>query len=280
MAKFKLSALKSLATLLLFLVWALPLQAEDSYYVGKDEGGVYLHTNGQGEWYIDQADLKRFKIGQTGIYRTGADRYGTYLLIDRSRKFYIDVDASRKIDRQIENFNRSQDKSANNKETKVIVKGDQVLVPVTLGYGSRQTEVCCFWIGVSIITLHQTVAEKLNVNKTQKAVLTLAGGQKMESAVAKLSYVRVGPIAKKNMDVGFIVHKGPENGFVPGASRYEFSKGSGVSDQILKTRSSDGKRTRRPLKMISRLIAYTGRRSSRMLTRFFNWPPLPAAYSP
>ena len=44
-------------------------------------------------------------------------------------------------------------------------------------------------------------------------MLTLAGGQKIESAVAKLSYVQVGPIAKKNIYAGFIEYKGSENEF-------------------------------------------------------------------
>jgi predicted aspartyl protease len=192
----------------------LPLYAEGTYYVGRDEDGVYLQTDDHGGWYIDEVDLRRFIIGQTGTYQTGSDRYGTYLIVDKRHKYYINLDAAEKIDKEIEAFNREQEKLTYNNETKVIINGNHVLVPVTLGYGSRKTEVLLLLdTGASIITLHQQVAKKLDINKTQKAMLTLAGGQNIESAIAKLSYVQAGPIVKKNIYAGFIEYKGSDNGF-------------------------------------------------------------------
>jgi len=195
-------------------VWVLPLHAEGTYYVDRDERGVFLQTDDHGGWYIDRSDLKRFKIGQTGTYKLSADRSGTYLLIDKRHKFFLDLDTKEKLDRNIEAFNREQERQVDYSETKVVIKGNQVLVPVTLGYGSREIEVMLLLdTGASIIILHQEVAEKLGINKTQKAILTLAGGQEIESAVAKLSYVQVGPIAEKNISAGFIEYKGSENEF-------------------------------------------------------------------
>ena len=193
--------------------WVLPLHAAGTYYVDRDERGVYLQTDDHGGWYIDKADLKRFRLGETGTYQTGSDRYGTYISIHKRRKFYIDLDAIVKLDMEMEAFNREQG-SVNNSETKVVIKGNHVLVPVTLGYGSRETKVMLLLdTGASIVTLHQQVAEQLDINKTQRVMLTLAGGQKIESAVAKLSYVQVGPVAKKNIYAAFIEYKGSENGF-------------------------------------------------------------------
>ena len=172
-----------------------------------------MQTDDHGSWYIDKADLKRFRLGETGTYQTGSDRYGTYISIHKRRKFYIDLDAIVKLDMEMEAFNREQG-SVNNSETKVVIKGNHVLVPVTLGYGSRETKVMLLLdTGASIVTLHQQVAEQLDINKTQRVMLTLAGGQKIESAVAKLSYVQVGPVAKKNIYAAFIEYKGSENGF-------------------------------------------------------------------
>ncbi len=201
-------------TVIFSCFWVLPLHAAGTYYVDSDEGGVYLQTDDHGGWYIDKADLKRFRVGETGTYQEGSDRYGTYILIHKRRKFYIDLDAKEKLDMEIEAFNRKQVRTANNLETKVVIKGNHVLVPVTLGYGSRETDVMLLLdTGASIITLHQQVAEQLDINKTQSVMLTLAGGQKIESAVAKLSYVQVGPVSKKNIYAGFIEYKGSENGF-------------------------------------------------------------------
>ncbi len=209
---------KSIIAFILVFIFSffgvIPLHASDKYYVDRDEGGVYLETEKHGSWYIDKSDLKHFRIGETGTFRTGTDRHGTYLLFHKHRKFYIDVDASEKLDRQIEAFNRDQERSNYNAETKVVIKGNQVLVPVTLGYGYHKIEVMLLLdTGASIVTLHRQVAERLGINKIQKAMVMLAGGQKIESGVARLSYLQVGPVSKKNVYAGFIDYKGPENGF-------------------------------------------------------------------
>lgn len=194
--------------------WVLPLHAAGNYYVDRDERGVYLQTDDHGSWYIDKADLKRFRVGETGTYQTGSDRYGTYISIHKHRKYYIDLDKSEKLDMEMEAFNRKQAGSVSTSETKVVIKGNHVLVPVTLAYGSRETEVMLLLdTGASFITLHQQIAEQLDINKTQSVMLTLAGGQKIESAVTRLSYVQVGPVVKKNIYAGFIEYKGSENGF-------------------------------------------------------------------
>ncbi len=194
-------------------LWVLPLQAANTYYVDRDEGGVYLQTDEHGSWYIDRSDLKHFRVGETGTYRTGANRHGTYISI-KHRKFYIDVDASKKLEKDMEAFNRSHAESADDLETKVVIRGNHVLVPVILSYGSRKVQVMLLLdTGASIVTLHRQVAEQLGINKTQRALFMLAGGQKIETGIAKLSYLKVGPVAKKNIYAGFIDYKGPENGF-------------------------------------------------------------------
>jgi predicted aspartyl protease len=212
--EFKLIISRLTAVIIFSLIWVLPLHADGTYYVGQDEDGVYLQTDDHGGWHIDEIDQKKFIIGQTGTYQTGSDGYGTYLLIDKRHRFYIDLDAAEKIDIEIEAFNRKQEKLAYNNETKVVIKGNQVLIPVTLGYGSRKIEVLLLLdTGASIITLHQQVAGQLEISKTQKVMLTLAGGQNIESTIAKLSYAQVGPIVKKNIYAGFIEYKGSDNGF-------------------------------------------------------------------
>ena len=192
----------------------LPLHAMGRYYVGRDEGGLYLETEGNASWYIDKRDLNYFRIGETGTYRTGADRRGTFISI-KHRKFYIDLDASKRLEKEMEAFNRSQAKPATGDfETKVVIRGNHVLVPVTLAYGSRKVQVMLLLdTGASIVTLHRQVAEQLGIEKTQKAALMLAGGQKIETSVAKLSYIQVGPVTREDIYAGFIEYEGYENGF-------------------------------------------------------------------
>jgi len=204
----------------------IPLHAGGTYYIGSDEGGVYFQTDEHGGWYIDKVDLKKFKIGQTGTYHIGSDKYGTYIVTDKRQKFYIDTETSKKLERQIEQFNRQQEELAENYETPVIIKGNKVLVPVTLGYGSKKTKALLLLdTGASIITLFQEIFEKLTINQTQKAVFTLVGGQKIESVVAKLSYAKVGPVVKKNIHAGFIKNQGSESEF-QGLLGMNFLKGT------------------------------------------------------
>ena len=198
---------------LFFCSWVLPLQAAGNYYVDRDKGGAYLQTDDHGSWYIDKRDLKHFRVGEAGTYQTDSDRHGTYISIEH-RKYYIDLDASEKLDRKIDAFNREQKGTADTYETKVIIRGNHVLIPVALAYGYRKTKVILLLdTGASMITLHKQVADQLGINKSQRAMMMLAGGQKIESAVAKLSYVKVGPVAKEDIYAGFIEFRGSENGF-------------------------------------------------------------------
>ena len=218
--------LRLIIFVLIILLPVLPTYAEGTYHVGRDDGGVFFQTDDHGGWYIDKVDLKRFKIGQTGTYQIGSDRYGTYLIIDERQKFYVDTETSKKLEKQIEQFNRQQEKLADNYETPVIIKGNQVLVPVTLGYGSKETEALLLLdTGASIITLFQEIFEQLSVSQKQKAMFTLAGGQKIESAVTKLNYAKVGPIFKKDIHAGFIEYQGSENEF-QGLLGMNFLKGT------------------------------------------------------
>ena len=199
---------------LFFCSWVLPLHAAGNYYVDRDEGGAYLQTDDFGGWYIDKRDLKHFRVGEAGTYQTGSDRHGTYISIEH-RKYYIDLDASEKLDRKIDAFNREQQKgTAETYETKVIIRGNHVLVPVTIAYGYRKTKVMLLLdTGASMITLHKQVADQLGINESQRAMMMLAGGQEIESSVAPLRYVQVGPAIKKDIYACFIEYKGPDDGF-------------------------------------------------------------------
>jgi predicted aspartyl protease len=193
------------------LLWAPPAHAEGTYYVGQDEGGVYFQTDNHRGW---RADLKNFKLGETGTYQIGSDRYGTYIIIDKPRKFYIDLEGSEQSEREIEEFNRKQEKLEYKNEIKVIIRGNQVLVPVTLGYDSKEAEALLLLdTGASITLLYQEIAAQLDIRKTRKSIFRLAGGQEITANVAKLSYIKVGPYVKENISAGFIEYKGSSNVF-------------------------------------------------------------------
>lgn len=206
--------MKTLGLLFVFLfaclLMTLSLQAE-TYYIGKDEGGIFFQTDQDGGWYIDEEDLKHFKIGEMGTYSLKADRYGTYIITHKQKKFYIDLDAMKQLERHISNFNTRQPEQTSQSETKVIIKGNQVLIPVILGYGGNETETMLLLdTGATIMALHVEVADQLNIKSTQKAKLVIVGGETISSYVTKLNYVKVGPFSKENIYAAIIEHRGPQ----------------------------------------------------------------------
>jgi predicted aspartyl protease len=187
-----------------------PLLEAGTYYIGRDEGGVYFQTDQDGGWYIDKEDLKYFEIDEKGTYSLKTDRYGTYVITNKQKKFYIDFDAGHQLERQISDFNTRQPELPSQEETKVVIKGNQVMIPVILGYAGNETEALLLLdTGASIMALHAEVADQLNITPAQKAKFLVVGGETISTYVTKLNYVKVGPFKKENIYAGIIEHRGP-----------------------------------------------------------------------
>jgi predicted aspartyl protease len=190
---------------------AFQLFADGTYHIGKDAGGMYFQTDRDGGWYIDLQDLKNFKFGETGTYYIEIDQYGTYLKTDKGKKFYIDLDEKEQLNQETGRFNQEQERRAGLKETQVIIRSNQVLVPVILGYRGRQTEALFLLdTGASITVLHQEIADQLNIKQVQKAKFLTLGGKSIPAYVAKLNFARLGPHQKENIYAGIIEYQGPK----------------------------------------------------------------------
>jgi predicted aspartyl protease len=95
------------------------------------------------------------------------------------------------------------------RETKVIVNGNQVLVPVLLGYDGREVEsLLLLDTGASIMALHRDVAQLLRIESFEKAKARVIGGREINADIAELSYVRVGPHKKEHLLAGIVDHEG------------------------------------------------------------------------
>jgi hypothetical protein len=184
--------------------------ADGNYYIGKDAGGMYFQSDQDGGWQIPKADQKLFKVGERGTYSKGRDASGTYLKIDDSRKFYLDVTA--KVRSSGSAMDRSQEVKASisGQETKVTVKGNQILVPVVLGYGGKEVQVSLLLdTGASITTLNRNSIKNLQPPPTHKGKMIVPGGKTIDADVVQLSYIKVGPHKKPNMYAAVIDHSGP-----------------------------------------------------------------------
>ena len=99
-------------------------------------------------------------------------------------------------------------------ETQVIIRGDHVLVPVTLGYEENAIEALLLLdTGASIIALHQKLADQLGVKPFKTAKALVAGGKVVRFRLARLAYIQVGPNRMENVQVGIIKHRGPRVDF-------------------------------------------------------------------
>jgi predicted aspartyl protease len=186
------------------------VHADGTYFVGKDKGGVYVETENDGFWYINNEDLRKFKVGERGTYSLGQDQNGTYIKTDRHGKYYIDQKAAEALEREVEEANKEQARTSQEAETKVIIEGNSVLIPVTLGYGGNETEVLLlFDTGSSYIVLHRDIADQLNIKVAVKAKLLTAGGKEIEAGITKLGYVEAGPFRKENIIACIIDYDGP-----------------------------------------------------------------------
>ena len=94
-------------------------------------------------------------------------------------------------------------------ETKVIIRGNQVLVPVTLGYSVFETRA---WLildtGATDIVLHQDVAKRLNAKSFNRGKAQVVGGGFIETRQLMLKHVQVGPVRKENLGAYIIEHQG------------------------------------------------------------------------
>ncbi|RLC05951.1 MAG: aspartyl protease, partial [Deltaproteobacteria bacterium] len=94
-------------------------------------------------------------------------------------------------------------------ETKVIIRGNQVLVPVTLGYSVFETRA---WLildtGATDIVLHQDVAKRQNAKSFNRGKAQAVGGGFIETRQLMLKHVQVGPVRKENLGAYIIEHQG------------------------------------------------------------------------
>ena len=198
-------------TIVFYWIYIEAVSADGSYYVDRDEGGIYFQTDQEGGWYIDTEDLRYFKVGQRGKYTIQKDRIGLYLTTDENRRFYIDASAKKQLEQEIEEYNKNQTIHSIANETRVNIEGNRVLVPVTIGYSGKKIEgQLLLDTGASIIALHRNFAKKLKIRSAQKARLMVVGGKTITADIVKLDFVEVGKNKKSNLYAVIVDHDGPE----------------------------------------------------------------------
>jgi predicted aspartyl protease len=98
-----------------------------------------------------------------------------------------------------------------NLETPVVIRGNHVLVPATLGYEDNEVQALLLLdTGATIIALHESIADQLNITSYRVAKAQVAGGKTVRFKLARLSYIQIGPKRIENIQAGIIKYKGPK----------------------------------------------------------------------
>jgi hypothetical protein len=93
-------------------------------------------------------------------------------------------------------------------ETDVIIINNRVLVPVRLGYAGREIKtVLLLDTGASITLLHKKPIRQLAIKQQKKAQAQVADGRFINTSIAELDYMIVGPFKKTNLEVAFVNHE-------------------------------------------------------------------------
>jgi len=112
------------------------------------------------------------------------------------------------------------------RETKVIIKGNRVYVPVILGYKGRKLETTLiFDTGAGDIVIHEDVAGMLGVDDVTRAKGRGVGGVEIDALVGRLDSVKVGPYEKQNLRTAIVTYNGPEDDQYNGLLGMNFLRG-------------------------------------------------------
>lgn len=101
-------------------------------------------------------------------------------------------------------------KSTNDKTTKVVIRGNLVLVPVSFVYDRNETKAnLVLDTGASGTTIHNNIAERLyiNLSKAAKARGEVVGGGFIEANMITMSRIKVGPHTFIKRNVFIVPHE-------------------------------------------------------------------------
>ncbi len=98
-------------------------------------------------------------------------------------------------------------------ETAVEVRGNQILVPVHLGYGAQKVQtILVLDTGASITAIHHRIAEQLRIRDFKKAKAQVADGKIIDTRITRLSYIEVGSNRVENPVAGILDFEGAADG--------------------------------------------------------------------
>ena len=95
-------------------------------------------------------------------------------------------------------------------ETPVIIRENQVLVPVEVGYdGTKADLTLVLDTGATHTVIYRHAVAGLAIDRAEKAVSQLAGGILVRSYLVRFRYIKVGPWEAEDVEAVLMDHVGP-----------------------------------------------------------------------
>ena len=127
---------------------------------------------------------------------------------ERTRQMLDGLEEKKRLDEE-----KAREESEKSLVTKVTIRGNQVLVPVTLGYGGKEVQASLILdTGADTILINRPIADQLNIPLTVGGRIGGVGGISINATKAKLDYVRVGPYEAKGIEAAVVVPRNPQAG--------------------------------------------------------------------
>lgn len=126
---------------------------------------------------------------------------------------YLERGESRKREwRRVESSAvRDTSHETNVNETSVIIEGNSVLVPVSLGYKDKNVEALLLLdTGASVSLINTEIADQLDIKPAETKMQSgqVVGGGLILIFMARLNYIAAGPHTKNKMRIGVVIHSG------------------------------------------------------------------------
>jgi clan AA aspartic protease (TIGR02281 family) len=209
--------LKNLVVLMLIFSFGSPnLRAEFYKYV-DEEGNIYYvdDLSGVPEKYRDQVNVYREKYDDLSVEEKSQALQREDEQLRQQEELHRQeierLQQAQAIEEEEEQrkAEAAQRKLLENSETRVILEGNRLLIPVTVNNNGLEIEVNLLLdTGASQIVLNRAVADQLGIITLKKGSAQVAGGSRISTQLGKVSYVKVGPHKMKDASVLIIPHEG------------------------------------------------------------------------
>ena len=191
--------------LLVVLCLALPPAASGKIYKYVDESGRLVFVDS--EHKIPARYRQKVESFEEELDRlTPEERQA---VIEERR----DEREQEETERRQQKEERRQQKYIESLQTRVEIRGNQVIVPVEVAYGRKKATLSLLLdTGATSTLLHRQAIAAFEFRKVEQTMGQLAGGYLIELEKVRLKYLQVGPFKQPDVTVAVIESRGPESG--------------------------------------------------------------------